>query len=766
MPYNCFKNIKISEIEIEKKNGNEKVVRSVNEKEEKLMEKQDVKEVEKISVQVTNVNTTESKKEIKTRSLSPVLTNSTSAFKSTDTPIPSESKTEKTEKTEKTKITEISLEWYIGGSVTVDATWLSFHTPPRSHYNSIKESTTTSTSSASSSTFSTTSLNLFGADWSIFLKEIDTPTSVPFPPQTEIKPTRKTQSNKSKNKKTRILQDEIVESARSGIINSELAGTASQIRLDDTVNLAIKPEKASSILKGKSVISSGGVNNTNTNNNTNNSGSISEEADRRSVVVNGSVSTGATGSVSVSNDNSNSNSNSNNNININNNDKKTQQINSDLNKLIPDQGPVPASYAQQGDGRWAGGKNPSAPQIFSAVVKIEGIINSNVNIIKNEKNGRKNRNNLDQTNYIIPNIIQLIPGIYYLIAWSSVDSSWGGENQGFGSKVPESYLANGRTNTGWKSKQNENDEYFKNDKITRVLNDDKYKNKESQQQQQRKLKQKLSQKKKNFRSLLENEKNEKNEKKSSSREEFEKIKGRAVFGRKYWPSDPIIIEVKKDGKIVLINSVLKCSYWDRKNENKLSLDFDKIDFYKNNFQNNDTNIFNNSNLSSQTNFTNPINITNLINATNVTNVTINTTNSKVSINLMNSTNIKNVTNLENNIIDIDEFDKEFSRLYPLPNTDSMDQKITIIDSKQSNNVDYITKFEYYYLMYFPRKIFFGFGLFIILLILICFIRNFRRCFLNFGGPGSGSGPGSGISSRSRRRESAINSRVRLTNLRK
>ena len=97
------------------------------------------------------------------------------------------------------------------------------------------------------------------------------------------------------------------------------------------------------------------------------------------------------------------------------------------------------------------------------VSNISNMINVGVNRKKLSENSHdqrsKNDLNLNHSTNIhdISNTIYLPPGVYYIIAWSKVDPSWGVENQGHGSTNPESYLANGRTNTEWISKQPENE---------------------------------------------------------------------------------------------------------------------------------------------------------------------------------------------------------------------------------------------------------------------------------------------------------------------
>ena len=115
--------------------------------------------------------------------------------------------------------------------------------------------------------------------------------------------------------------------------------------------------------------------------------------------------------------------------------------------------------------------------------------------------------------------IYLSPGIYWVVAWSEVDSSWGKEKQGEGADTPQSYLSNARTNPQWLSSQS---------------------------------------KQKNVPSNLHNA-----EVKSGVRKEYDAVRSREVRGRKVWPSDPMIIEVMKDGRVLLRSSVLECAWWKR-----------------------------------------------------------------------------------------------------------------------------------------------------------------------------------------------------------
>ena len=115
--------------------------------------------------------------------------------------------------------------------------------------------------------------------------------------------------------------------------------------------------------------------------------------------------------------------------------------------------------------------------------------------------------------------IYLSPGMYWVVAWSEVDSSWGKEKQGEGADTPQSYLSNARTNTQWLSSQS---------------------------------------KQKNVPSNLRNA-----EVKSGVRKEYDAVRSREVRGRKVWPSDPMIIEVMKDGRVLLRSSVLECAWWKR-----------------------------------------------------------------------------------------------------------------------------------------------------------------------------------------------------------
>jgi hypothetical protein len=178
-------------------------------------------------------------------------------------------------------------------------------------------------------------------------------------------------------------------------------------------------------------------------------------------------------------------------INMNQNKKRV------LNAGIKDSDRIPnidthLSYAHKGRGRWARNNNPLNPEIFSTTVKVT----SNM----------KNQNLTNEFKY-------LGIGLYWLVAWSTVDSTWGSSKQGHGSETPQSHLANGRTNLNWKSKSDMN---FRINESNPNLNSKK-----------------------------------------------PLIKDRVIKGRKLWPSDPIIIEVLTSGEIILVSSILHCAHWDR-----------------------------------------------------------------------------------------------------------------------------------------------------------------------------------------------------------
>ena len=115
--------------------------------------------------------------------------------------------------------------------------------------------------------------------------------------------------------------------------------------------------------------------------------------------------------------------------------------------------------------------------------------------------------------------IYLTPGIYWVVAWTEVDSSWGKEKQGEGANTPQSYLSNARTNAQWLSSQSKQKDVPGNLRNAEV--------------------------------------------KSSVREEYDAVRSREVRGRKVWPSDPMVIEVMKDGRVFLRSSVLECAWWKR-----------------------------------------------------------------------------------------------------------------------------------------------------------------------------------------------------------
>ena len=115
--------------------------------------------------------------------------------------------------------------------------------------------------------------------------------------------------------------------------------------------------------------------------------------------------------------------------------------------------------------------------------------------------------------------VHLAPGVYWVVAWSEVDSTWGKEKQGHGADTPQSYLSNARTNPDWLSSQSVHKNAPSNLRTSEV--------------------------------------------KSKVRKEYDAVKSREVRGRKLWPSDPVIIEVMADGQVLLQSSVLECAWWRR-----------------------------------------------------------------------------------------------------------------------------------------------------------------------------------------------------------
>ena len=115
--------------------------------------------------------------------------------------------------------------------------------------------------------------------------------------------------------------------------------------------------------------------------------------------------------------------------------------------------------------------------------------------------------------------IHLAPGVYWVVAWSEVDSTWGKEKQGHGADTPQSYLSNARTNPDWLSTQSVHKNAPSNLRTSAV--------------------------------------------KSEVRKEYDSVKSREVRGRRLWPSDPVIIEVMADGQVLLQSTVLDCAWWRR-----------------------------------------------------------------------------------------------------------------------------------------------------------------------------------------------------------
>ena len=115
--------------------------------------------------------------------------------------------------------------------------------------------------------------------------------------------------------------------------------------------------------------------------------------------------------------------------------------------------------------------------------------------------------------------IHLAPGVYWVVAWCEVDSTWGKEKQGHGADTPQSYLSNARTNPDWLSSQSVHKNTPGNLRTSEV--------------------------------------------KSEVRKEYDAVKSREVRGRKLWPSDPLIIEVMEDGQVLLQSTVVECAWWRR-----------------------------------------------------------------------------------------------------------------------------------------------------------------------------------------------------------
>jgi hypothetical protein len=174
--------------------------------------------------------------------------------------------------------------------------------------------------------------------------------------------------------------------------------------------------------------------------------------------------------------------------------------------------PMELSALHSGEARW-GGRNPHHPQIYSSSVSIG--LKSPTATEDSVDTTAQNKNTASKLK-----TVYLPPGIYWIVSWAQVDQSWGKSDQGSGSKNPESYLANARTSTKWKSIQ---------------LN-------------------KPKEKRLRF-----------TESKSSSspREEYGRTEPRMVSGREMWPSDPLILEVTTEGEVLLQSKVMKCAWWSR-----------------------------------------------------------------------------------------------------------------------------------------------------------------------------------------------------------
>ena len=182
-----------------------------------------------------------------------------------------------------------------------------------------------------------------------------------------------------------------------------------------------------------------------------------------------------------------------------------------------DELPMELSVLQSGEARW-GGRNPHRPQAFSSSVRI-GVLRSpsgagteGPDDVTAQANKKINADKLTT--------VYLSPGTYWIVSWAQVDRSWGKSDQGRGSKYPESYLANARTSTKWKSVQ-------------------------ANRAKEKRLRYTES------------------KGGPSPSEEYSRNEPRVVNGREMWPSDPLILEVTAEGEILLQSTVLKCAWWSR-----------------------------------------------------------------------------------------------------------------------------------------------------------------------------------------------------------
>lgn len=181
-----------------------------------------------------------------------------------------------------------------------------------------------------------------------------------------------------------------------------------------------------------------------------------------------------------------------------------------------------ASYAQKGEARW--GKlnmenNYRQPQMYSSTVRVQGAVNASINIFSSSSSS-SNSTSINQP------IVTLTPGVYWLVVWTVVDSAWGVKGQGHGSAAPESYLTNTRTNT----------ELAYEMAPTVAVPNLSFRSKRNAKE---------------------------NTIESNERKEYVSAGKREVKGRRFWPSDPIVVEVLKGGEVKIISSVLQCAWWNR-----------------------------------------------------------------------------------------------------------------------------------------------------------------------------------------------------------
>ena len=311
-------------------------------------------------------------------------------------------------------VTELALDWYIGGALSVDATWLSIHQPPV-----IPPSQHSSESNHG--------LHADGANWSYLLEALDVPKLIPHAPSNlkgdGIYRSRVTHRNSDQA----VAAASLNRQSNPDIDHTNIR----DIRSTPVVSGGVQHSSSSSSSSSRGVLRRG-------DGATRRGGGVGGDDRRRDRSQGGGGGSGG-----------------------------------DRRKVSDVTFPIAVSYAQTGRGRWAEGGNPHHPQLYSATITLSSTpLTSSLSdsTLSSRSQGPTSTSTSSTTSTSTPfstsnstvrsldfNMppIYIPPGIYWLVSWTEVDRSWGDANQGEGSSTPESYLSNARTNTDWISKQNE-----------------------------------------------------------------------------------------------------------------------------------------------------------------------------------------------------------------------------------------------------------------------------------------------------------------------